>query len=64
VTRIEFSDTTRLVRSILDGMLAPGHHTASWDGTGVGGRRAASGVYFYEVRAGSFAARKRMVLLR
>ena len=59
----------RLVRTIKLGHLRPGYYTtrdraAYWDGRNELGERVASGVYFYELRAGSFAKVRRMVILK
>jgi hypothetical protein len=54
----------RLVREIATEPLAPGPHALRWDGTDRRGRPAPSGVYFAVARAGSDAARQRLVLLR
>ena len=54
----------RLVRTLIDRDLPAGYHTARWEGRDEQGRSAASGVYFYELRAGSFMDRRRIVLLR
>ncbi|HET9253420.1 MAG TPA: FlgD immunoglobulin-like domain containing protein [Candidatus Eisenbacteria bacterium] len=56
--------TGRLVRVILDRDLPTGTHEATWDGKDEAGAVRASGVYFYELRAGSYVGRRRMVLLR
>lgn len=54
----------RLVQTIVQQDLPAGFHVAKWDGRGGHGVPVASGVYFYELRAGSFADRRRMILLR
>jgi len=59
-----FDVAGRRVRTLLDRDLPAGHHVASWDGTDVLNRPSASGVYFYQMSAGDFTSRKRMVLVR
>jgi hypothetical protein len=54
----------RLVRTLVAGPREAGAYTEIWDGIGDGGDGVASGVYFYNLRAGSFADRKKMVILR
>jgi hypothetical protein len=54
----------RLVRVLVDGYLEAGQHESVWDGMDGSGRRAASGVYFYRLTAGTFVEQKKMVLLR
>ncbi|HET6347514.1 MAG TPA: choice-of-anchor B family protein [Candidatus Krumholzibacteria bacterium] len=52
------------VRTLLDGDLAPGAHTAQWDGNDDHGVGVASGVYYYRLESGSSSAARRMVLLK
>ena len=52
------------VRSLLQQAQAPGSHSITWNGLDDGGRRAASGTYFYRLEAGNRKASGRMVLLR
>jgi hypothetical protein len=54
----------RLVRTVVDGHREAGYGRAVWDGTDTAGRKVASGVYMYEMRAGDFTSRKMMVLLK
>jgi flagellar hook assembly protein FlgD len=54
----------RLVRSLLDGPLAPGPHRLVWDGRDGRGRSLGSGVYLYTVQAGSSRASGKLTLVR
>ncbi len=44
--------------------LSSGHHVLDWNGLDASGNIVASGVYFYELRAGDFVSKKKMLLLR
>ena len=52
------------VRTLVDEERVPGSYVVSWDGRGDNGAQAASGVYFYAMRAGRYAESRRMVLLK
>lgn len=52
------------VRELLHMPLAPGSYAVRWDGTSDRGDMLASGAFFYELRAGEFAATRSMLLLR
>jgi len=52
------------MRTLLDARLEPGCHIATWDGRDDSGQPVSSGVYFYSLRAGSLASRRKMVLLK
>ncbi len=54
----------RLVRTLVERTLEPDNYTLRWDGTNENGRPAASGIYFYRLRAGKNTATKKMVLIR
>ncbi|MDZ7262201.1 MAG: T9SS type A sorting domain-containing protein, partial [candidate division KSB1 bacterium] len=41
-----------------------GYHKITWNGTDQAGQPVASGVYLYQLKAGSFVAMKKMLLLR
>jgi hypothetical protein len=59
-----FDVSGRLVRTLVDGHRAAGTWSVQWNGDDDRGRRVASGVYFYRMRAGSFVDTKKMVLLK
>ena len=54
----------RLVRSIVEGVTAPGIHRAEWNGTDDYGRPAPSGVYFCRLTWRGDSKTSRMVLAR
>ena len=41
-----------------------GRHELVWDGCSMSGRDAATGIYFYRLKAGTFTSTKKMILLR
>jgi len=54
----------RLVRTLVETTMPAGDHSVEWDGTNDRGSSVGSGVFFYELRAGTFHEQRRMVLLR
>lgn len=54
----------RLVRRLAEGRFPRGGHRVVWNGTGSGGGRVASGVYFFEMRAGGRTLSERVLYLR
>jgi hypothetical protein len=54
----------RLVRTLSDGFMPAGYHSADWDGTDDFARPLARGIYFYRLDAGSFHSHKRVLLLK
>jgi outer membrane protein assembly factor BamB len=54
----------RVVRHLIDAKLPSGHHTAHWDGLNDRMNPAASGVYFYILKAGEQTFSDRMVMVR
>jgi len=61
-TRI-FDLAGRMVVELQDGFLERGSSTLSWDGTGTGGRRLPSGVYFIEIASSQGRAVAKAVIL-
>ncbi|MCX5752963.1 MAG: M14 family zinc carboxypeptidase [Candidatus Krumholzibacteria bacterium] len=55
----------RLVASLANGQgQASGYHAMEWDGRDASGNAAASGVYFYRLRAGTLVQSRKMILMR
>jgi hypothetical protein len=52
------------VRELLNAPREPGQHAFSWDGTNDAGQRVAAGVYILRLRAGKFAAERKLTLVR
>jgi hypothetical protein len=52
------------VKTIERGNLDAGRYTVVWNGTNEGGRRVASGVYFYRILAGDYVHTMKMVLIK
>ncbi len=54
----------RLVKTLVDGHLARATHTIQWDGADNGGRRVASGTYYYRVQTDLKSETGRMMLVK
>jgi len=54
----------RLIRTLVDGQLGPGVHTAAWDGRDGAGRAVASGIYLCRMTGPGVALRSRSVIVR
>jgi hypothetical protein len=52
------------VRTLVDKQYEAGYHNVRWDGKDKQGNPVASGVYLYQLRAGSFSQVRKMSLLR
>jgi flagellar hook capping protein FlgD/cytochrome c554/c'-like protein len=63
--RLEVFDIRgRSVRVLVDDLKQAGTYNVFWDGTDETGKKIASGVYFYRMRAGEFLQIRKMVLLK
>ncbi|MFQ6093321.1 MAG: FlgD immunoglobulin-like domain containing protein, partial [bacterium] len=55
----------RETRTLVDEPKEPGYHTVTWDGKDVYGNDVASGIYFYQMKAGEiYTDTKRMLLVK
>jgi subtilase family protein/flagellar hook capping protein FlgD len=52
------------VRTLVSGVQPAGYHTVRWDGRDDAGRAVGSGVFFYQMVAGSFRGAQKLVVLR
>jgi hypothetical protein len=52
------------VAVLVDREQPPGSYTVAWNGLNRGGRRAASGVYFYRLQTGYASSVRKLVLVR
>lgn len=59
VTLTVFNIAGQQVALLIDGQVSAGFHTVQWDASNM-----ASGMYFYQLKAGSFTDMKRMVVLK
>lgn len=54
----------QIVRELLNDVKDVGRYSIIWDGRDKNGAAVASGVYFYQIKAGEFVQAKRMILLK
>ncbi len=54
----------RLVKTLIDERLSPGFYSVQWDGVNDNGEKVSSGIYFYSIKAGSFASTRKMMMLK
>ncbi len=58
-----YNTVGRRVRTLASGILPPGHHTLSWDGTDDAGRRLSTGVYFCRLETDTDRSIRKLVLV-
>jgi hypothetical protein len=54
----------QLVRVLMNENLTAGRHTVYWEGLDSNNRQVSSGIYFYRLEAGEYAATRRMLLMK
>lgn len=65
VTLTVYDATGQVVRTLVDGaFMEAGTYSLTWDGRNAAGDMVGSGIYLYELRAGSFTSMKKMTLLQ
>ena len=65
VTLTVYDLSGQVVRTLVDDQaMSAGQYQSIWDGRDESGVKVASGVYFYQLRAGEFIAKKKMTLLQ
>ncbi len=65
VTLTVYSMTGQVVRNLVDSRaMGAGQYKSVWDGRDENGAKVGSGVYFYQLNAGDFTAKKKMTLLQ
>ena len=58
-----FSVSGQHVRTLVRGNVLAGPHQVTWDGADDRGRRVSAGIYLYRLRASSFEATRRLVMI-
>ena len=65
VTLTIYDLSGQVIRTLVnDQAMSAGHYNTIWDGRDESGVKVASGVYFYQLRAGEFIAKNKMTLLQ
>ncbi len=64
VTLIVYNNLGQKVRTLSDENMSAGAYQVSWDGTNDTGQMMSSGIYYYQLQAGSFNQVKRMILIK
>jgi Tol biopolymer transport system component len=59
-----FNITGQKVRILVDDCLESGPHIIEWDGKCSNGNQAASGIYFYRMKAGDYSKSRKMIMLK
>ncbi len=59
-----YNTNGQAIKTLVSEDMKAGYHVAAWDGTNNAGQNVASGLYIYEMKAGSFSNIKKMMLVR
>ncbi|MFC1490275.1 FlgD immunoglobulin-like domain containing protein [Candidatus Latescibacterota bacterium] len=64
VTLTIYNTNGQKIRTLVDNSMSSGAHKVVWDGLTDGGIRPPSGLYMYELRAGTFRDSKKLMLMK
>jgi flagellar hook assembly protein FlgD len=64
VSLVVYNVLGQQVRTLVNGVVAAGYHTAVWDSKNDRGQTMESGVYFYRLQFGSMSIVKKMLLIK
>ena len=53
-----------LVKTLVDEVRSPGHHSVVWEANDNYGHKVSSGIYIYQLQAGEFTKSNKMILMR
>ena len=59
-----YDATGRLVKTLVDGVIAPGSHKANWDGKGENDLEVPDGVYFCKLTMGRLESTAKLILIK
>jgi hypothetical protein len=54
----------RIVKTLINEIIRPGHYTATWDGADSNGNPMPSGIYFYRLKTAHTSQARKMLLLK
>jgi flagellar hook assembly protein FlgD len=64
VTLTIFNSLGRKIRTLVNEQQVAGNYEIKWDGTDDNGKAVPSGIYFYQLKAGTFTETKKMTLMK
>jgi len=64
VALVIYNSNGQLVRQLVSGEMTAGRHSIRWDAKDERGQRVTSGVYLYVIKAGSFSAQRKLILMK
>jgi hypothetical protein len=64
VTITIYNTNGQEIKTLVSQDMKAGYHVIAWDGTNNAGQNVTSGLYFYQMKAGSFSDMKKMMLVR
>ena len=60
---VVYNSLGQKIRTLVHEPQTAGIHTIQWNGKNENGEKVASGIYFYQLKAGSFVKTRRMMLI-